>query len=276
MLSALPESEAMAQFLQKKVQNLTKEGEAFIVLDTGASVKATTYRVAKSDPFRLEQVQVTQQCNTGAQSLNDTYRDCIVKRLSGQVEWAREEAHVKDLADHEVFSWEYNGKRVYDGETDPCPVFIPGLKGDDERNFATDYMRWTKDDINRMFEPILHSIEDILEQRLQKAKVMDIKVSKVLLIGGFGGCQLLLKRLKKRLSIDLIDLEVFEKSAVVQGAVAKALGMHLQLGASSRKRRADEGSSLHDLSSPLKKGYIVTRSSNVHINLDDATSAKSL
>ena len=261
---AEPEAAAefvLSSFLEKRQ---IRAGETFVMLDAGGgTVDATTYKVTRSDPVRLERQAIAHGADScGSSFLNDGYEQRIKQRLEGEV-LAFRGSQLDHYIDRLVTTWENGEKRridVTNKRRDPNDLCIMGLKADREKNFIDNYMRWSRDDMKAIFDPVLIRVIGVLAEQLKAAKEEEtnLNVTKVVLIGGFSESPSLVQVLRGYLArphnfnirdvqIELLVPEKFRTSAVARGAVLRALRKE---HGPERRSRSSFGFKRHELHDP--------------------------
>jgi hypothetical protein len=268
-LFIVAEPEAAAEFVLSSFleKGMIRAGETFVMLDAGGgTVDATTYKLTRTNPVRLQQQAIVHGGDTcGSSFLNDAYRVRITERLEGEYLPLPPEISFEDYVDSLVTQWENSDKRSIDvtnRKREPNDTYIPNLGENPEKNFRANTMKWTREEMKGIFDPVLKRVMSVLGTQLEAARLEEngLNVSKVILIGGFSESPSLVQVLRGYLArpqnfnltdcqIDLLIPEKFRTSAVARGAVLR--GLRKEYGP-ERRSRSSFGFMRTEIHNPLK------------------------
>ncbi|KAE8452609.1 hypothetical protein EG329_013868 [Mollisiaceae sp. DMI_Dod_QoI] len=239
------EPEAAAAFVLAGQRSELNAGEPFLLLDAGGgTVDATVYRVTERFPLRLSKEIIPadgrfppwKSCLNGSSFVNAAFREHLRKRLEGEEKYIATSGYTLDgILDDHVKQFEQRTKKVID-VTDTRRILqeikIQHLRPSERKRFRPNTVIMEKKDFEKIFNPSLNAISELMENQLTAAKDIGVEVEKVILVGGFSASKALRSTLQKKLDalsalfgyrIKLIlPINGEPQTAVVEGAIIRA------------------------------------------------------
>ena len=125
-------------------------------------------------------------------------------------------------------------KRNFDPEEDVAfTIPFPGIPDDADAGIESGFLELTSNEVQDVFRPIIADVITLVEGQVSQLKALDKSVNGLILVGGFGQSECLLKCLKNRFATTSggpgmpPGLEVLQPAhawtAVVRGAVLRGL-----------------------------------------------------
>ncbi|KAK0620779.1 hypothetical protein B0T14DRAFT_522135 [Immersiella caudata] len=256
-LFIVSEPEAAAAFVLETERGISP-GDTFILLDAGGgTVDANTYTVTTATPLRLDREVVPPGGGLhGSNYINQGFRTLLENLLADETYLNTDESTIQSCIEKIIINeFEYKVKRTFDCYTarNPKSFDIPGLRANQEKKFQRGNVKILADDIKGIFLEHLEGVARIMEEQLLAALGRNIKVQKVLLIGGFASSISLRKFLRDRLDkfcasrnypvpafLPALKRGILEHTAtaVARGAVLRALNKN---GGPSRHAKTSYG-----------------------------------
>ncbi|KAK0653120.1 hypothetical protein B0T16DRAFT_407468 [Cercophora newfieldiana] len=197
------EPEAAAAFVLTNERDISPE-DTFVLLDAGGgTVDANTYTVSTATPLRLTKEVVEPGGGLhGSSYINQGFRQLLWDKLRNERYLNTEENTIRGCIEKIIINdFEYKLKRSFDCYTARGVKYfdLPGLRPNKDKNFGRGSFQIPVREIQAIFLERLEGIGHIMEQQIQAALGKDIKVEKVVLIGGFAGSISLRRYLQDRL-----------------------------------------------------------------------------
>ncbi|KAK4170972.1 hypothetical protein QBC36DRAFT_305615 [Triangularia setosa] len=234
-LFIVSEPEAAAAYVLKHERSISAQ-DTFLLLDAGGgTVDANTYTVSAAAPLRLTR-EVAQPGGGlhGSSYINQGFRTLLEDLLADETYLNTDDSTIQGCIEKIIMNeFEYKVKRSFDCYTARGHRYfdVSGLRANSEKGFRKGSVRIPVDKIKEIFLEHLEGIATIMEDQILAALEKDIKVNKVLLIGGFADSVSLRKYLQDRLNtfcrvrnypVPQLLLPKNTATAVVRGAVLRA------------------------------------------------------
>ncbi|KAK4442553.1 hypothetical protein QBC34DRAFT_23733 [Podospora aff. communis PSN243] len=194
-LFIVSEPEAAAAFVLEEERGISP-GDTFLLLDAGGgTVDANTYTVSTATPLRLTREVVDPGGGLhGSSYINQGFRTLLEDLLADETYLNTEESTIQSCIEKIIINeFEYRVKRTFDcykaSENPKLFKFfdIPGLRANPEKGFRRGSVRIRLYKIVEIFSEHLEGIARIMEEQMLAALEKEVKVEKVILIGGFAG-----------------------------------------------------------------------------------------
>ncbi|KAI7255473.1 actin-like ATPase domain-containing protein [Hortaea werneckii] len=220
-IMVISEPEAAAVYALQAIQpNNLKIGHNFVVVDAGGgTVDLITYSITQLTPLRLEEVVRGSGGCCGAAFLNVRFEDFIRQKLGSRVFQQLRTKKPRSLLVALKYFEDYV-KRTFDPQQDDMfNVPFPGVEDNIEAGVDSGFLCMDTAD-------------------MRSVRAMGKSVNALMLVGGFGQSEYLLKSLRSRFNVEIMQ-PVNAWTAVVRGAVLRGLeGQELVI---SRKARRHYG-----------------------------------
>ncbi|RYP65492.1 hypothetical protein DL770_008983 [Monosporascus sp. CRB-9-2] len=202
----------------------------------GGTVDVNTYTVSRTTPLRLTK-EIAQPGGDlcGSSYLNEAFRDLLREKLKDERYLEQGQVTLDGIVGNILISeFEYKTKRhydIYDRQRLPESFYCGGLQDNCEKGFLGGCVYIRFGEMKAIFHKRLQRIAGLMEQQIVGAASEDMRVDKVVLIGGFAGSPSLQKELARRLkelsTQFALDIELIVRgnraTAVASGAVLRAL-----------------------------------------------------
>ncbi|KAF8247380.1 actin-like ATPase domain-containing protein [Wilcoxina mikolae CBS 423.85] len=234
------EPESAAAYTLKAIQpNDLNKNDTFIICDAGGgTVDLISYKITDLNPLKLDESVSGTGDLCGSVFLDERFEKYIRGVLGDKVI-----DDMKPRSKYEMMrTWEEKVKFTFgnseDAEDDGYEVNVPGVPDNDETNVEDGFHSMQNDAVQKIFNPIVNRIIDLVKQQVLAVERKGDRVAAILLVGGFGSSEYLLKRLKEtrygRTSVELQVLQPMNaRSAIARGALLRGLD-----GSIVKKRRA--------------------------------------
>ncbi|KAK5129421.1 hypothetical protein LTR08_003277 [Meristemomyces frigidus] len=241
-IELISEPEAAAVYALQAIQpNHLSVGHNFVVVDAGGgTVDLITYKIKQLTPLRLEEIVPGSGSCCGSAFLNVRFQEFVRNKL-GNTEF-------EDLCLNKPRSWstalkyfeDYVKRNFNPEEHVVFNVPFPGVPEDEAAGIEHGYMCMTSAEVGSLFKPIIMQIIALVEGQTDEVRAKGQTVNGIILVGGFGQSECLLKCLRAKFSKPGQKLEVMQPvnawTAVVRGAVLRGLeGAELILNRKSRR-----------------------------------------
>ncbi|KAF2113651.1 hypothetical protein BDV96DRAFT_647905 [Lophiotrema nucula] len=232
-----PEAAALASFLDGEIRRGRAMGDIVTICDAGGgTVDIATYDLQQvGPPVHLGEYISGDADMCGAIFLDEEFQKYI-EAMIGKDKIAKLPRRVQEEL---MNRWEYNIKRQYQKDTTELVPTMPHeitkaikspknlfRKAKGSKQLSGDAMRFSAEDIRKMFDPVMTSILTLLhEQRVATLKERQRKPDAILLVGGLGSNIFLHQRLEAEFAAK--DIELLQPrgpqawSAVCRGAAIK-------------------------------------------------------
>ncbi|RYP15476.1 hypothetical protein DL765_005683 [Monosporascus sp. GIB2] len=171
----------------------------------------------------------------GSSYLNEAFRGLLREKLKDEMYLERGQVTLDGIVENILISeFEYKTKRhydIYDRRRLPESFYCGGLQDSREKGFLGGCVYIRFGEMREIFHKRLQRIVGLMEEQIMGAASEDVRVDKVVLIGGFAGSPSLQKELARRLkelsTQFALDTELIVRgnraTAVASGAVLRAL-----------------------------------------------------
>ncbi|KAK1760104.1 hypothetical protein QBC47DRAFT_408211 [Echria macrotheca] len=206
-LFIVSEPEAAAAFVLEEERGISP-GDTFLLLDAGGgTVDANTYTVSTATPLRLTKEVVEPGGGLhGSSYINQGFRTLLEDLLAEETYLNTDERTIQSCIENIIINdFEYRVKRTFDcykaaQKPQDTKLFdIAGLRANPKKGFRRGSVQIPVYKIGRIFSEHLDGIAGIMEEQILAALEKEIKVEKVILIGGFAGSISLRKSLRDHL-----------------------------------------------------------------------------
>ncbi|KAK4901484.1 hypothetical protein LTR49_027212 [Elasticomyces elasticus] len=226
----ISEPEAAAVYTLQAIQpNHLKVGHNFVVIDAGGgTVDLISYTIRQLKPLRLEELAKGSGGFCGAAFLNVRFEQFVSNKLGAET--------FAEIRDKKPKSWlvalkyfEEHVKRNFDPEDDlEFNIAFPGVPDNADAGIEGGFLVMDSSEVTAIFRPIVADIIIFLiEGQINQLQSFGLKVDGLVLVGGFGQSECLLKCLKGRFSRGASSIEIFQPvnawTSVVRGAVLRGL-----------------------------------------------------
>ncbi|KAF8245037.1 actin-like ATPase domain-containing protein [Wilcoxina mikolae CBS 423.85] len=224
-----PESAAAYTLVQSNnLKASLHKGDTFIICDAGGgTVDLVSYKITDLEPLKLDESVGGTGALCGSVFLDYAFEQYI-RRLLGD----KAINDMKPRSKHEMMrTWEEKVKFTFGNTTDPEAVYevnVPGVPDNDDTNIEDGFHFMTSDDVQKIFDPVVDRIIHLVEQQVLEVQQKGETVAAILLVGGFGSSEYLLKRLQEtRYGPASTELQVVQpinaRSAIARGALLRGL-----------------------------------------------------
>ncbi|KAI0835970.1 hypothetical protein F5Y06DRAFT_288785 [Hypoxylon sp. FL0890] len=224
-----PEAAAIAA-LQEINHHDLKVNDSIIIVDAGGgTVDLITYTITSLHPV-LEVVEAAEGTGDfcGSTRINDRFIQFLTSKLEGEEGW--DDVVLYRAVEH----FERDTKRRFnmDSLTQSEPFFIPvrGLNANNDlRVNRRGQFALRPEELHMFFEPDILKIIQLVREQIAMS---DVRIRKILLVGGYGSSMYLRERLRIAVQRDSSmgnDIEILQPpnawTSVVNGAVMKGLSL---------------------------------------------------
>ncbi|KAB8206672.1 actin-like ATPase domain-containing protein [Aspergillus parasiticus] len=197
-VTLVSEPEAAALYTLRSIQgNSISKNDVFIVCDAGGgTVDLISYQIKTLEPLVLVEVTEGTGRICGSMLLDQRFEELLRDRMG--VNFATLPSKSKEAA---LSYWQDRVKPNYTGKLDNDYVDIdyfiplPGVADDLTIPIEDGFFQLSSDDVEDIFEPIIHDVEDLIAE--QVASITKLGFQAIVLVGGFGSSEYLLRRLQK-------------------------------------------------------------------------------
>ncbi|KAI7459930.1 actin-like ATPase domain-containing protein [Hortaea werneckii] len=239
-IMVISEPEAAAVYALQAIQpNDLKVGHNFVVIDAGGgTVDLITYSITQLTPLRLEEVVRGSGGCCGAASLNVRFEDFIRQKLGDRAFQQLRSKKPRSLMVTLKYFEDYV-KRTFDPQQDDMfNVPFPGVEDNVEAGVDSGFLCMDTADVISIFKPVIADVIRLVDSQMRSVRAMSKSVNALVLVGGFGKSEYLLKSLRSRFNIEIMQ-PINAWTAVVRGAVLR--GLENQELVISRKARRHYG-----------------------------------
>ncbi|KAI1372164.1 hypothetical protein F4677DRAFT_463469 [Hypoxylon crocopeplum] len=224
-----PEAAAIAALQEISRHNLTVN-DSFVIVDAGGgTVDLITYTITALHPV-LEVVEATEGTGDfcGSSRLNDRFAELLISRFRDVAGWNQ------DILNDALEHFESNTKRRFTMNALACDqsfaVPVRGLGYNAELGIhKAGRLSLRSDELHMLFEPDVLRIIQLVKEQIALANV---KIQKILMVGGYGSSMYLRERLHIAIQEDASmgkNIEILQPpnswTSVVSGAVMKGLSL---------------------------------------------------
>ncbi|KAK3619064.1 hypothetical protein LTR56_024269 [Elasticomyces elasticus] len=244
-LAMISEPEAAAVYtLQAMQPNHLKIGHNFIVIDAGGgTVDLISYSINQLKPLRLEELAKGSGGFCGAAFLNVRFEQFVRTKLGKTAFTAICSSKPKSWLMALKYFEDYVKRNFDADEDDTFNIPFPGVEDNEKAGIEGGFLVMDTADVETIFRPVITDIISLVEGQIALLQGSGLEVHGLVLVGGFGQSECLLKSLQTRFSGGVRGIEVLQPvnawTAVVRGAVLRGLeGAELVM---SRKARRHYG-----------------------------------
>ncbi|KAI5460779.1 hypothetical protein BGZ63DRAFT_414898 [Mariannaea sp. PMI_226] len=222
-IQLIKEPEAAALWTAKKMDRRLYKNDSFVVCDAGGgTVDLISYQVEAALPMlQVKELVPGTGGMAGSLGLNGQFA-IEVADLVGDDKWLELKKSKAFSLANKQFDREI--KRSFRGEEDE-EYFVnfptAKLEDDPERGLEASTWRMTLSDLNRIFNPLVTDILRLINDQVQKVRLKQgsADLKGIFLVGGFGGNQYLIERVRS----EHPDIEILQPpdawAAIAKGAV---------------------------------------------------------
>lgn len=239
-IMVISEPEAAAVYALQAIQpNDLKIGHNFVVIDAGGgTVDLITYSITQLTPLRLEEVIRGSGGCCGAAFLNVRFEDFILQKLGIRAFQQLRSKKPRSLLVALKYFEDYVKRTFNPQQDDVFNVPFPGVEDNVEAGVDSGFLCMYTADVVSIFKPLIADVIRLVDSQIRSVRAMDKSVTALMLVGGFGQSEYLLKSLRTRFDVEVMQ-PVNAWTAVVRGAVLR--GLEDQELVISRKARRHYG-----------------------------------
>ncbi|GAM40337.1 Hsp70 family protein [Talaromyces pinophilus] len=201
-LALLSEPEVAALYTLRAIQpNTIKKNDTFIVCDAGGgTVDLISYRVHDLSPLSLEEVVEGTGGVCGSMILDERFEH-FLENILGFEAFDLLSDHTRDGT---LRFWQDTIKVQFTG-TDCEDDFdyvgwrlpLPGTEDNGEIELEGGYLQLSKSQIQGVFDPVVQDVLSLVHTQVRRIRVAGLPLQAILLVGGFGSCEYLYRRLRR-------------------------------------------------------------------------------
>ncbi|OJJ07215.1 hypothetical protein ASPVEDRAFT_876971 [Aspergillus versicolor CBS 583.65] len=200
-VSLVSEPEAAALYTLRAIQpNTVAINDVFIVCDAGGgTVDLISYRIKNLEPLCLAEVTEGTGDVCGSVLLDGRF-DALLRERMGKKAYRALSRKSRETA---MTFWQERVKPNFMGDYDEdfgeVEHFIPvvGAANDPEVPIEGGFFVLSNDDIRGIFDPVIHDIEELVDQQMSAVREKGFSAKTIILVGGFGSSEYLFNRLKE-------------------------------------------------------------------------------
>ncbi|KAK5678546.1 hypothetical protein LTS10_008990 [Elasticomyces elasticus] len=228
-LAMISEPEAAAVYtLQAMQPNDLKIGHNFVVIDAGGgTVDLISYSIKQLKPLRLEELAKGSGGFCGAAFLNVGFEQFVRTKLGKTAFGAICTSKPKSWLMAMKYFEDYVKRNFNPDEDETFNIPFPGVDDNEKAGIEGGFLIMETADVQSIFRPIIADIILLVKGQIDALYECDLKVNGLVLVGGFGQSECLLKALQTRFGTGGCGIEVLQPvnawTAVVRGAVLRGL-----------------------------------------------------
>ncbi|KAH6884874.1 hypothetical protein B0T10DRAFT_550765 [Thelonectria olida] len=278
----IKEPEAAALWTAKKMDRRLHPNDSFVVCDAGGgTVDLISYQVEAALP-RLQVKELVHGTGgmAGSLGLNRGFSDAV-EELVGEDQWLELKKSKAFFLANKQFDREI--KKSFQGEHDEeYFVNFPTAKLEDDPDSDLEASTWriTGEKLNEIFEPLITDILRLINDQVQRVRLKQEseELKGIFLVGGFGGNQYLIRRVRN----EHPDIEILQPpdawAAIAKGAALSRMPREAIVTTTSATRHYGVSAmSVHDpirdagqLKIPFRRdGTVRSETMTWYINLGD-------
>jgi len=175
-----------------------------IVCDAGGgTVDLISYKITRLEPLQVIESVKGNGGLYGGVFVNERFEACVKARL-GLERFHNYKSQKPKAWRMAVDYFEDRVKRWFGSTSmDVFEVPFPGIPDNEIAGIEDGCFILTADQVQQIFEPVVHGIIHLVSQQVQALRDFDERVSAILCVGGFGQSAYLQKRLKAHFQTDL-------------------------------------------------------------------------
>ncbi|KAK5744403.1 hypothetical protein LTR17_002113 [Elasticomyces elasticus] len=250
-IGMISDPEAAAVYTLQAIQpNHLKIGHNFVVIDAGGgTVDLISYSIRQLTPLRLDELAKGSGGFCGATFLNIRFEQFVRTKLGSTAFNAICTAKPKSWLMALKYFEDYVKRNFDPDEEDVFNIPFPGVPDNEKAGVEGGFLIMDTADVDNIFRPIVANIISLVEGQILQVRSSGAEVNGLLLVGGFGQSECLMKALQARFSTGVHKIEVMQPvnawTAVVRGAVLRGLeGAEM---VTTRKARRHYGVSCSEL-----------------------------
>ncbi|KAI5812785.1 hypothetical protein BZA77DRAFT_323306 [Pyronema omphalodes] len=232
----ISEPEAAAAHTLRAIQpNHLNCGDTFIICDAGGgTVDLISYKITNLDPLEINECVSGSGALAGSVYLDERFEQYIRTTLGDRVIDG-----MKPRSRKEMFrTWEEKVKFAFGNSKDTSyEITTAGVPDNAAKNVEDGFHTILATDVQKIFDPVIDCIVALVKQQVSEVKKNNDKVAAILLVGGFGSSEYLLKRLQKTDYGTLSPIQILQptnaRTAIARGALLRGLD-----GSIVKERRA--------------------------------------
>ncbi|WQF77449.1 Putative ATPase, nucleotide binding domain-containing protein [Colletotrichum destructivum] len=253
VLSFISEPEAAALATMRDLSNRPniKPGDHFVVCDAGGgTVDLISYEITDTKPMVVREAVKGNGGLCGGVFLDEGFVN-LMKSKIGLESWAS--MSIEDIKKLMNGDWEHGIKQQFDARPRDWPVTLPAgcfKPGPSRRMMKKETITLNHSDLLPVFETISQQIIKLIQEQIDGIRATSGKLPKyVILVGGFGRCRYLSRRIQLALSgaVELLQSQgtrpwtAICRGAVIQGLTRNNLALGLSVRVKSRIARMNYG-----------------------------------
>lgn len=230
------EPESAASYTLKAIQpNNLSRGDTFIICDAGGgTVDLISYRIKDLNPLRLDECVSGTGGMCGSVFLDEGFERYIRSVVGNKVIDGMKSRSKAAM----MRTWEERVKFKFGNTSADLEVNLPGVPDNPAKNIEENFHTMEEDDVKRIFDPVVSRIVALVKDQVRDVERKGEVVKAILLVGGFGSSEYLLKQLQAaRYGAGDKILQVLQpmnaRSAIARGALLRGLD-----GSIVKERRA--------------------------------------
>ncbi|OBT44564.1 hypothetical protein VE00_05799 [Pseudogymnoascus sp. WSF 3629] len=235
-----PEAAATYALHRKKLGDLSI-GDTFVICDAGGgTVDLISYTIEQLEPtLQVKEAAPGSGALCGSTYLNRRFQEFLESKLGQELGFEQETVNdAMKKFDEEI-------KREYSTDVKNANYWVPvpGLSNNPELGIRRNKLTLPPDDVREILKPVIDEVVKLVRDQMRSTNK---EVKAILLVGGFGGSQYLLQRLRESVPKNTAVLQPgYGWSAVVQGALLRGLAdcnpQHSNVRLTSRVARKHVG-----------------------------------
>ncbi|KAI5783433.1 hypothetical protein FPQ18DRAFT_356158 [Pyronema domesticum] len=232
----ISEPEAAAAHTLRAIQpNHLNCGDTFIICDAGGgTVDLISYKITNLNPLEINECVSGSGAMAGSVFLDERFEEYIRKKLGNHVIDG-----MKPRSRKEMFrTWEEKVKFAFGNTKDTSyEITTPGVPDDLSKNVEDGFHTILASEVQKIFDPVIDCITALVKQQVSEVRKNNDKVAAILLVGGFGSSEYLLKRLQNTDYGTNSSIQILQptnaRTAIARGALLRGLD-----GSIVKERRA--------------------------------------
>ncbi|RPB14079.1 actin-like ATPase domain-containing protein [Morchella conica CCBAS932] len=233
-----PDAAAAWTLLRDLKSNFLQINDAFVIVDCGGgTVDLISYQVTETSPnITVKECAAGTGGLCGSTFLNGNFENMVRSRLGRRFE-ALSPRKRNDI----MKKFEEELKRNFTDSDDDDEIYCPvgGIPDDPIAGIDGGDLIITREEMKEIFDPVIDKIIPLVENQVRNVEAKSsqgLRLTSILLVGGFGSSKYLLKRIEKEVRrADMSPIEIIQPanawSAVARGA---AIGLRISTRTSRR------------------------------------------
>ncbi|KAF8534217.1 hypothetical protein BDD12DRAFT_757493 [Trichophaea hybrida] len=194
----ISEPESAASYTLKSVEaNSLQRGDTFVICDAGGgTVDLISYKIAQLSPLHINESVSGTGGFHGSVYVDAEFEKYIRRVLGDRVIDSMSERSRKEM----MRIWEEKvkfrfGNVDYDDDEDGWEVSVQGIPDNDATNVYDNFHTMRNEDVKNIFDPVIDPIIELVKQQVLRVQEKGENVAEILLVGGFGSSEYLLRQL---------------------------------------------------------------------------------